>query len=187
MTLRRRDILYYLMLPVLFVAALLQSATLVRAQIGAVKPDLVLLLVIVGTLIYGGQRGVLWAFVGGVALDLFSAGPMGSSSLALIAAALVAGPGHRTLSRFNVLVPLAAAALGTLAYGLTYILVLYALDFTMALPFLQGYTFATSDILLPFLPTLQRVVLPSMVYNTLLMLLLLPILNLIPESHVIGT
>lgn len=186
MTMRRREILYYLMIPVLFGAALVQSAMLVRVEVGNVKPDLVLILVIVGTLIYGGQRGVLWAFVGGVALDLFSAGPMGSSSLALIAAALVASPGHQTLSRFNVVIPLSAAALGTLAYGLTYMSVLYALNFIVDLPFLTTFDLQGAQIQLPFMATLQYVLLPSMVYNTLIMLVLTPVLNLIPESHVIG-
>lgn len=185
MTLRRRELLYYLMLPGLFVAALVQSAMLVRIEIGNVKPDLVLILVIFGTLVYGGQRGVLWAFVGGVALDLFSGGPMGSSSLALIAAALVASPGYQTLSRFNVVVPLAAAALGTLAYGLVYMGVLYALNFTIDLPFLQGYELQGARIQLPFVATLQYVLLPSVVYNTLIMLVLTPVLNLIPESHIV--
>lgn len=187
MTLRRRDIMYYMMIPVLFVAALVQSAMLVRAEIGNVKPDLVLILVIVGTLVFGGQRGVLWAFMGGVALDLFSGGPLGASSLALIAAALVASPGYQTVSRFNVVVPLAAAALGTLAYGLTYMVVLYGLNFVIDLPFLSGYGLESAQLNLPFVATLQHVVLPSMAYNTLIMLVLTPFLNMIPESHVINT
>ena len=89
-------------------AALLQSTALTRLAIGGVKPDLVLLLVIVGTLLYGARVGIVWAFVGGLFLDIFSGGPMGSSSLALMAAAAIAGVGHTTLSRFNVLVPLGA-------------------------------------------------------------------------------
>ena len=182
MTVGRRDLLYYLMIPGLFVAALVQSTMLVRLEVRNVKPDLVLILVLVGTLVYGAQSGMLWAFLGGVALDLFSGGPMGSSSLALLVAALVAAPGHHTLSRFNVLVPLSATALGTLAYGVIYIVVLFALDFTMNLPFLRGVQVEGVQHLLPFVATLEYVVLPSIAYNTLVMLALIPLLNQVPET-----
>ena len=89
-------------------AGLLQSTAAARLEIRGVKPDLVLLLLVLGTLIYGSRSGLVWAFVGGIALDIFSGGPMGASSLALMAAVLVAGLGHRTLSRYNLLVPLGA-------------------------------------------------------------------------------
>ena len=182
MSMGRRDLLYYLMIPGLFVAALVQSTMLSRIEVRNVKPDLVLIVVLVGTLVYGAQSGLLWAFVGGVALDLFSGGPMGSSSLALMVAALVAAPGHHTLSRFHIIVPLGAAALGTLAYGLTYIMVLFALDFIMNLPFVRGVQVEGVQHLLPFVATLEYVVLPSVAYNTLVMLALIPLLNRVPET-----
>jgi hypothetical protein len=103
-----RGLFYYLMPLLLLFASLLQSTTTNRIQVRGVKPDLVLLLVLVGTLIYGGRSGLLWAFIGGIGLDLFSGGPLGSSSLALIAATLLVGIGHRTLSRYHLLVPLDA-------------------------------------------------------------------------------
>ncbi len=40
-----RGILYYLMVPILLLACLLQSTAASRLQIGGIKPDLVLLLV----------------------------------------------------------------------------------------------------------------------------------------------
>lgn len=186
MTLRRRDVLYYAMPLLLFAAALVQATVLLRLQVANVKPDLVLILVVAGTLIYGGKNGVVWAFIGGLAVDLFSGGPMGGSSLAFIAAALVASPGHQTLSRFNVVVPLAAAALGTLAYGVTYIAVLWLVEVTVDLPFFSGFGLTSVRYGLGFLPALQYVVLPAMAYNTLVVLALVPVLNLVPESHDVG-
>lgn len=186
MTMRRRDLLYYLMFPLVLVGALLQSTVLSHAVIHNVKPDLVLLLVIIGTLLFGIQRSILWAFVGGIALDLFSGGPMGASSLALMAAALVASPGHRTLSRRNFLVPLAAAGLGTLVYALTYLLVLYALDIATAMPFLGGAGLQNVVFRLPLTATMQAVVLPAMIYNMAIMLALTPLLNKVPETQDIG-
>src|SRR5690554_7566761 len=90
-----------MMIPLILMAGLLQSTAATRVKIYGVKPDLVLILLVVGTLIYGSRSGLVWAFIGGLVLDVFSGGPMGASSLALMAAALVAGVGHRTLSRFN--------------------------------------------------------------------------------------
>lgn len=167
-----RGALYYLMIPLLLVAALLQSTAAARLQVFGVKPDLVLLLVILGTLLYGGRPGVVWAFIGGLALDIFSGGPMGASSLALMAAALVTGLGHRPLSRFNLLVPLAAAMLGTLVYAAVYLLMLAALN--------MAGLFERS---LPLWDIFRYVVFPAMLYNTALMLLALPLLNRVPESQ----
>ena len=48
-----RGSLYYLMIPLMALAALLQSTAFTRLTIGGVKPDLVLLLVVIGTLLYG--------------------------------------------------------------------------------------------------------------------------------------
>lgn len=167
-----RGLFYYLMIPLLLLLCLVQSTIASRMKLGGVKPDLVLILVLVGTLLYGARSGVLWGFIGGIGLDLFSGGPLGASSLALMAAALVAGLGHRPLSRFNILVPLGAAALGTLVYAGVYLGLLAALT-------ASGWF----ERPLPFLDTARFIVLPAMLYNTAIMLLLIPLLNRMPESQ----
>ena len=167
-----RGALYYLMVPLLLLCALLQSTTLARFKLAGVKPELVLLVVVIGAMVYGARSGVLWAFVAGIGLDLFSGGPFGASSLALMASALVAGLGHRPFSRFNLLVPLAAAALGTLAFAAVYL-------------GLQA-VLTTAGFSVPQLPlggTLQDIVLPVTLYNVVLMLLAIPLLNRLPESQ----
>jgi hypothetical protein len=89
-----------------------------------------------------------------------------------MAAALVTGLGHRPLSRFNLLVPLAAAMLGTLVYDAVYLLTLAALN--------MAGLFERS---LPLWDIFRYVVFPAMLYNTALMLLVLPLLNRVPESQ----
>ena len=116
--------LYYFMVPFLLLGGLIQSTAGVRLMVLGVKPDIVLMLILVGSVVYGAKIGIVWAFIGGLILDTFSGGPMGSSSLALIGAAFVAGLGHETLSRFNFFVPLSAAILGTLIYDGLYLSVL---------------------------------------------------------------
>jgi len=160
-----------LMLPLLGLARILQATVTERFVLFGVKPDLVLLLVLGWTLIHGGRSGVVWAFLGGIWLDIFSGGPMGASSLALMAAVWVAGLGHRTLYRYNILVPLLAGILGTLAFALSYWGILYSLS-----------VFDLIDGALPFGPTLENIVLPSVFYNATLMLCLLPLLNRLPDN-----
>lgn len=186
----KRGLFFYLLPPLVFVASLLQSTALNRLQVRGVKPDLVLLLVIIGTLIYGSRSGIVWAFLGGIGLDLFSGGPFGASSLALIAAAVVVGIGHNTLSRYNLLVPLGAAIIGTLVYGVGYITLLFALQGLTTLAALQEFSF---DLIHPdlsfsswatlFRPTVQFVILPALFYNTALMLCAVPWINRVPESQ----
>lgn len=167
-----RGTLYYLMIPLLIVASLLQSTAATRIEVRGVKPDLVLLLIVIGTLLYGSRSGIVWAFIGGIALDVFSGGPMGGSSLALIAAAAVAGIGHRTLSRYNLLVPIGAIVTSTAVYAFVYLSILAALDY-----------FGVAEYSLPVFPTLQYIVIPALAYNTTLMLLAMPFLNRLPESQ----
>jgi hypothetical protein len=90
----------------------------------------------------------------------------------MMAAAMVASVGHRPLSRFNILVPLSAAALGTLAYATVYLALLAGLN---------AMQWFTRD--LPFFDAMRYIVLPATLYNTVLMLLVLPLLNRMPESQ----
>ena len=177
----RSQFIYYAMPLIVLFLALLQSTVATQLVIRGVKPDLVLIVVIIATLVYGGQGGLLWAFIGGIGLDLFSGGPFGASSLALMMATLVAALGYRILSRYHLLVPLSAAALGTLIYGLVYLGVLNALRTAAQLPLLAAYDIPQHY--LPLWPTLQQVIVPEMFYNTTLVLFVTPLLNRVPEQQ----
>jgi rod shape-determining protein MreD len=185
-----RGFLFYGMPVLLLIAALLQSTAANRILVRGVKPDLVLLLVLIGTLIYGSRSGIFWGFLGGIGLDLFSGGALGSSSLALIAASIAVGSGHRTLSRYNILVPITAIIVGTLVYGLVYLGVLIGLEGVtswsaqqdVALNFLQPDLPIRLWITLAW-PTVEDIVLPTLFYNMALMLLFVPLLNRMPESQ----
>lgn len=169
----------YVMPLIVFTAALLQSTVAARLVIRGVKPDIVLIIVVIGALIYGSKASLLWAFLGGIGLDLFSGGPLGISSLGLMVAALVAGMGHRVLSRYHLLVPLSASALGTLIYGLVYISLLTFLSGAAQMPLFTGL--ALPSYQLPFWATLQDVVVPATIYNTTIVLFVTPLLNRVPE------
>ena len=86
-------------------------------------PDLMLVLMVAWSLLRGIEEGLLWAFVGGVLLDLLSGGPFGAFTLALLLAALLAGAVHRAAFSATLL-QVAVMALATFIYHVAYALVL---------------------------------------------------------------
>jgi rod shape-determining protein MreD len=109
----------YVAVPLMAALALLQSAVLSRLPLGGLQ--LLLLLVIVHTLIEGAQEGLIWAFVAGICLDLFSLSPMGATSLAYMSTVLAIVLVQRNLPPGPVLLPLILAALGTAVYFFVYL------------------------------------------------------------------
>jgi rod shape-determining protein MreD len=78
-------------IPLLTGIALLQDIVLARVSILGGRPDLVLLSVIAWATLRGSAEGIVWGFIGGLLLDLFSGGPMGGITLPLLVIALLAG------------------------------------------------------------------------------------------------
>lgn len=82
--------------------------------IGGVKPDLVLVAVVLVTALAGFLPGITWAFVAGLTANLLVGAPLGSVPLAmLIVAALVAG-GGRVMGRMVWIYPVLATFVGSL-------------------------------------------------------------------------
>jgi rod shape-determining protein MreD len=105
----------YLGIAVALVGTLLQSTVLSEYAVAGVHLDLVLVAVIGWAALRNVEDGLVWAAIGGVMLDLFSAGPFGLSVVALAVAAIVAWAiGHRVraLNQPLVLVAVPFAVLG---------------------------------------------------------------------------
>ncbi|MBN1875733.1 MAG: rod shape-determining protein MreD [Anaerolineae bacterium] len=68
---------FYIGIPILLSAAVIQSVWLENVHILGGRPDLVLLLVVTWTIIRGIDDGVIWGFIGGLCCDLLSGGPFG--------------------------------------------------------------------------------------------------------------
>lgn len=155
---------FWLIVPLLGVAAIVQTVVGPRLAVAGVRPDLILLVVIARALIAGGRDAVVWGFVGGLWMDILSGGPMGASSLGLMAAALLAGIGGAAVFRRNLFVPVTAAVVGSLAFSLVYLGILRVV----------GYRF-------PVAPLFTQLLGPGVLYNGLVMLAATPLLNRIPE------
>ena len=83
-------------------------------EIAGVRPNLMLVAVVLVTALLGFGPGILWAFAGGLTANLISTTPIGSMPLSLLmVSALVAG-GDRVLGRLTWLYPIMAAFAGSL-------------------------------------------------------------------------
>lgn len=82
--------LYY-GIPILLIAAVVQSAWLEGVQVLGGRPDLVLLLVVTWSVIRGAREGVVWGFIGGLCCDLLSGGSFGLWTLSLTVVGFLAG------------------------------------------------------------------------------------------------
>src|SRR5204862_1032889 len=75
-----RAMTFLIGLPMLIVAAVLQSTALSHVHFFGGTVDLILLMTLSWTLAGDWQGGVMWGFIGGLCLDLLSGGPLGASS-----------------------------------------------------------------------------------------------------------
>ena len=106
-------------------------------EVAGVRPNLMLVAVVLVTALAGFGPGVVWAFAGGVTANLISTAPLGSIPLSLLlVSALVAG-GDRVLGRLIWLYPLLAAFAGSVLADLVMIGVfrLLGADIALAIPF----------------------------------------------------
>lgn len=81
----------YFGIPVLLVAAVVQSTWLERIRLLGGRPDLVLLLAVTWAIIRGANEGAIWGFVGGLFCDLLSGGGLGLWTISLTVVGFVSG------------------------------------------------------------------------------------------------
>jgi len=105
------------------VAALLESTITQYLRVGDAQPHLVFVLAVVTTVAVGLDAGLVWAFVGGIALDTLgsSARPLGSTAFALLVAVGLTNVLARSLVRVRPIVAIIATALLSLVYSMTLV------------------------------------------------------------------
>ena len=109
-------------------AALLQSAVVPFISIGDARPNLPFLIAGSWSLAAGAGEAVWWAFIGGLAADLLSGGPLGAFAVASLPPVAAIGLGERPTPR-PVPVLLGASLLTAAAFVAG---VLYALALSVA-------------------------------------------------------
>ena len=81
--------------------------------VGGVKPNLVLVAVVLVTALGGFLPGITWAFVAGVTINLLVGEPLGSVPLALLIVAAMTAGGSRLIGRVVWIYPVLAAFAGS--------------------------------------------------------------------------
>lgn len=148
----------YVAIPIAALVAIAQSTLAPRLRILGVSPDWVLLFTVSAVLFYGFRSCIPLLLVSGLVLDTLSGAPFGLMMLSLAIANLLAGLGELNVFRTARYLPYLAIAGATL---------LYEGSLLILLRLLREYT--TTGQAAIWWPLLWRVVLPSVVLNTLLM------------------
>ena len=88
-------------------------------RFGTAQPHLVLVLGIVVTVAIGLEAGLVWAFVGGLILDVLAQRPLGSTAFALLLCMGATAVLAQLLVRVRPVVPVLATLLLSLFYSMT--------------------------------------------------------------------
>jgi rod shape-determining protein MreD len=104
------------------VAALVQGGVTAAMSVGGAFPNLPLLAAASWSVAAGAGEGLWWAFVGGLATDVLSAGPLGAFTVAALPGTLLVGLGERSTAKpVPILVGALAVGLAALIAQLIYL------------------------------------------------------------------
>jgi len=140
-------------IPILIAAIILQTTVLTHFRLLSGGFNLTLVVVLAWNLVQRESSGPLWAFMGGVLADVFSGGPFGVTTVALVACSLVIALTEGRFYQGNWVVAVAASIVGTIFYHLLYLFLL-----------------AGNNYVVNWADTLTLITLPSTILNLLLML-----------------
>src|SRR6201988_4121811 len=101
------------------VTAIIESTITPYLRVGDAQPHLVFILAVVWTVAVGLDSGLVWAFVGGLALDTLAMRPLGSTAFALLVVVALTSVIARPLHRLRPIVAIIATALLSLVYSMT--------------------------------------------------------------------
>lgn len=135
--------------------ALLQSSLIGHFAVRGIIPGVVLIAVVNWGILRGMDEGMLWGFVAGLCLDVFSGWPFGTNTVALVIVASLVSLGEGTFMRTHALLPVMTVFLATVVF---YMIVLFILESTQ-----QPVDWAAA---------LRTTVLPAAAYNALLNIML---------------
>jgi rod shape-determining protein MreD len=124
----------YFTIPFLTLLAIFQSTAAPQIRIAGGYPDLLLITILSWALAEPYGDAYVWAFTGGLAVDLISGGPFGASALGYLAVVVVADRIGGGLVRDRVALPLVTAFVGTFAFHGVYLIVLRIFGWPIDVP-----------------------------------------------------
>jgi rod shape-determining protein MreD len=140
-----------LSLPIMLLAAAIQASFVPQIRLLGGGPDLIFLLVLAWSINADLDSSVVWAFVGGIMIDLLSAAPTGSSVMGLLFLVFAtSGIGGQVYQiGFTILVGL--VMIGTLVQQVTFMMVISLAGFRVS--WLEDFSY---------------IIAPTMLYNLVL-------------------
>ncbi|HET9613810.1 MAG TPA: rod shape-determining protein MreD [Candidatus Limnocylindrales bacterium] len=103
------------------VTAIVESTITQYLRAGNAQPHLLFVLAVVWTVAVGLESGLVWAFVGGLALDTLSHRPLGATAFALLLSVGLTATLLRLLHRIRPVAAIVVTALLSLVYSMTLI------------------------------------------------------------------
>jgi rod shape-determining protein MreD len=103
------------------VAAIVESTITPYLRIGNAQPHLLFVLAVVWTVAVGLDSGLVWAFIGGLALDTLTQRPLGTTAFALLVAVGLTAAFMRVLGRLRPIASIVITALLSLVYSMTLV------------------------------------------------------------------
>jgi len=143
----------FLSLPILLIAAALQASFVPQIRLLGGGPDLVFLLVIAWSINAELDDSIVWAFVGGIAQDLLSAAPTGTSVLGMLIIIFAVSGLGRQVYRIGIVILVGLVLGGTLLQQVIEMVIIWLVGFEVN-----------------WLVDFAYIVAPTMFYNLLLIL-----------------
>lgn len=107
----------------LLVVVLLQATILSRIHFLGAQPDLLLVLVVCWSLVYGVSEGLILAFAGGLLIDLIAGLPLGTTPLALMPVCFLGVIGRSSIYVNNIWLPMLLVAIATPIEGFLMVMI----------------------------------------------------------------
>jgi rod shape-determining protein MreD len=109
-------------------AALIELTVVPYLRVADAYPHVVLVLGVIWTIASGIEGGLVWAFVGGLVLDVLAQRPVGSTAFALLICIAGAAVVASVLSRLRPIAPVVAVPPLSMVYSMTLFVLLGALN-----------------------------------------------------------
>jgi rod shape-determining protein MreD len=107
-------------IPVMIILAIVQIAIFPQFSFFPVDPSLPFLFALAWTLVSNVEEGVVWAFIGGIFMDIFTIAPVGGLALTYMASVIAVYFIRDLLPANRFVVPLISAAVATTIQQLLY-------------------------------------------------------------------
>ena len=150
------------------VAGLLELTIVPHLGVGGAHPHLVLVLGVIWTVAVGVERGLIWAFVGGLVLDVLAPRPLGSTAFTMLLALGGASVGARILAPIRPLAPVVLVPVFSLMSSVALLATLSALRAPIT----------TTDPI--------GALIPGVIYDTVLALVIGPLAVTLHDRRVAG-